>query len=78
MIHVVADYITDLTGMLREVGEIDLPRLVARGDGATHPGAPDRGDPGWKAKGRIDYHYRDRPDLKRPEDVIPIRSHDFH
>lgn len=78
VIHVVADYITDLTGMLREVGEIDLPRLVARGDGATHPGAPDRGDPGWKAKGRIDYHYRDRPNLDRPEDVIPIRSHDFH
>ena len=45
---------------------------VARGDGATHPGAPDRGDPGWK-KGRVDYHYRERP-----EDVIPIRSHDFH
>ncbi len=78
VIHVVADYITDLTGMLREVGEIDLPRLVARGDGATHPGAPDRSDPGWKAKGRIDYHYRDRPDLNRPENVIQIRSHDFH
>ncbi len=72
VIHVVADHITDLTWMLREVGEIDLPSLVARGDGATHPGAPDRGDPGWK-KGRVDYHYRERP-----EDVIPIRSHDFH
>ncbi|ONF95616.1 error-prone DNA polymerase [Sphingomonas jeddahensis] len=73
VIHVVADLITDLTWMLREVGEIDLPSLVARGDGATHPGAPDRGDPGWKHKGRVDYHYRERP-----EDVIPIRSHDFH
>ncbi|SEJ59693.1 error-prone DNA polymerase [Sphingomonas sp. OV641] len=72
VIHVVADLITDLTWMLREVGEIDLPSLVARGDGATHPGAPDRGDPGWK-KGRVDYHYKERP-----EDVIPIRSHDFH
>ncbi|WBH17972.1 error-prone DNA polymerase [Sphingomonas radiodurans] len=73
VIHVVADLITDLTWMLREVGEIDLPSLVARGDGATHPGAPDRGDPGWKQKGRTDYHFRDKP-----EDVIPIRSHDFH
>jgi error-prone DNA polymerase len=73
VIHVVADLITDLTWMLREVGEIDLPSLVARGDGATHPGAPERGDPGWKGKPRTDYHYRDRP-----EDVIPIRSHDFH
>ncbi|MCC2981641.1 error-prone DNA polymerase [Sphingomonas sp. IC4-52] len=78
VIHVVADLITDLTWMLREVGEIDLPHLklpslVARGDGATHPGAPDRGDAGWKPRNRTDYHYRDRP-----EDVIPIRSHDFH
>ncbi|MDF2494784.1 error-prone DNA polymerase [Sphingomonas sp.] len=73
VIHVVADLITDLTWMLREVGEIDLPSLVARGDGATHPGAPDRGDAGWKPRNRTDYHYRDRP-----EDVIPIRSHDFH
>jgi error-prone DNA polymerase len=73
VIHVVADLITDLTWMLREVGEIDLPSLVARGDGATHPGAPERGDPGWKGKPRTDYHYRDKP-----EDVIPIRSHDFH
>lgn len=73
VIHVVADLITDLTWMLREVGEIDLPSLVARGDGATHPGAPDRGDAGWQPRNRTDYHYRDRP-----EDLIPIRSHDFH
>ncbi len=72
VIHVVADHITDLTHLLRQVGDIDLPRLVSRGDGATHPGAPDRGDPGWK-KGRTDYHYRERPG-----DLIPIRSHDFH
>ncbi len=71
VIHVVADLITDLTGMLRDVGEIDLPSLVARGDGAKHPGAPDRGDPGWKP--RTDYHFKERR-----EDVIPIRSHDFH
>lgn len=78
VIHVVADLITDLTWMLREVGEIDLPSLVARGDGATHPGAPDRGDAGWKPRNRTDYHYRDGHYRDRPEDVIPIRSHDFH
>ncbi|WP_085808948.1 error-prone DNA polymerase [Sphingomonas sp. TZW2008] len=83
VIHVVADLITDLTWMLREVGEIDLPHLklpsmVSRGDGATHPGAPDRGDPGWKHKGRTDYHYRERPREGPPGDLIPIRSHDFH
>lgn len=78
VIHVIVDRVTDLTDMLREVGEIDLPRLVARGDGATHPGAPDRGDKGykdkqWRPAPRSDYHFRDRA-----EDVIPIRSHDFH
>ena len=73
VVHVIVDRVTDLTSMLREVGDVDLPRLVARGDGATHPGAPDRGDPGWQPRPRSDYHFRDRP-----QDVIPIKSHDFH
>ncbi|WP_341208496.1 error-prone DNA polymerase [uncultured Sphingomonas sp.] len=77
VIHVIADRIHDRTAMLRDVGDIDLPRLTSRGDGATHPGAPDRGDPGWKTRVRSDYHppFRNGCD---PEDVIPIRSHDFH
>ncbi|UVO50410.1 error-prone DNA polymerase [Sphingomonas sp. SUN019] len=73
VIHVIADLITDLTPLLRQVGDIDLPRMTSPGDSATHPGAPDRGDAGWRPKGRTDYHFRERP-----EDVIPIRSHDFH
>ncbi|MEH3101352.1 error-prone DNA polymerase [Sphingomonas adhaesiva] len=78
VIHVIVERVTDLTPMLRQVGDIDLPRMVSRGDGATHPGAPDRGDKGYKEKGwkppvRSDYHFRERA-----EDVIPIRSHDFH
>lgn len=77
VVHVIIDRVTDLTAMLRQVGDVDLPkgfpRMVARGDGATHPGAPDRGDAGWKPTPRSDYHYRDRQ-----EPVIPIRSHDFH
>ena len=71
--HVIVDRVTDLTALLRSVGDVDLPSLVARGDGATHPGSPDRGDPGWKPTPRSDYHFRDRR-----EEVIPIRSHDFH
>jgi error-prone DNA polymerase len=71
--HVIVDRVTDMTAMLRSVGDVDLPRMVARGDGATHPGAPDRGDPGWQPVPRSDYHFRDRR-----EEVIPIRSHDFH
>ena len=73
VIHVIVDRVTDLTAMLRQVGDVDLPRLVARGDGATHPGAPDRGDPGWRVRPRSDYHYREHRD-----DDIPVQSHDFH
>ncbi|WP_326524954.1 error-prone DNA polymerase [Sphingomonas sp.] len=73
VIHVIVDRLTDLTPLLRRVGDIDLPCLTAPGDGATHPGAPDRGDPGWRSKGRIDYHWAPRDDGS-----IPIRSHDFH
>ena len=77
VIHVIADRIHDRTAMLREVGDIDMPRLTSPGDGATHAGSPDRGDPGWKPRIRSDYHppFRNGCD---PEDVIPIRSHDFH
>ena len=77
VIHVIADHITDLTGMLRQVGDIDLPRMTSPGDGATHAGSPDRGDPGWKPRVRSDYHPPFRTGCD-PEDVIPIRSHDFH
>ena len=73
VIHVIADRIVDYTPMLRDVGDIDLPRLTAPGDGATHPGAPDRGDAGWRPKQRTDWHYRETA-----EDIIPIKSHDFH
>jgi error-prone DNA polymerase len=77
VIHVIADRIHDRTAMLRQVGDIDMPRLTSPGDGATHPGSPDRGDAGWKARVRSDYHppFRNGCD---PENVIPIRSHDFH
>ncbi len=77
VIHVIADRITDLTGMLRQVGDIDLPRMTSPGDGATHPGSPDRGDAGWRPKARSDYHPPFRTGCD-PEDVIPIKSHDFH
>ncbi|MHC9420039.1 error-prone DNA polymerase [Sphingomonas citri] len=73
VIHVIVERVTDLTAMLRSVGDVDLPRLVARGDGATYPGAPDRGDKGWQPRPRSDYHFRERRD-----DMIPIASHDFH
>ncbi|WP_293882025.1 error-prone DNA polymerase [Sphingomonas sp.] len=72
VIHVIVDHLADLTPMLRTVGDIDLPRLVSRGDGATYPGAPDRGDFEWRPHVRSDYHFRNAGEL------IPIKSHDFH
>ncbi len=46
VVHVIADRLEDLSGMLRSMGERDGPWPLrhGRGDGATHPGAPDRGD----------------------------------
>jgi len=75
VIHVVADRIVDLTPMLRTIGDLDLPSMVSRGDGATHGGSPDRGEKGWKPATRSDYHYRDTP---AQGELIPIKSHDFH
>jgi error-prone DNA polymerase len=73
IIHVIADRIHDYTGLLRQIGDIDMPRLARPGSG----GSPDRGEPGWKPKPRSLYHPPFRTGCD-PEEVIPIRSHDFH
>ena len=85
VIHVIADRIIDYTPMLRQLGEMDLPRLTSPADGASGGGSPDsrhpdpRSDGGrdWKPKVRSDYHPPFR-DGCNPEDAIRIRSHDFH
>ncbi|URW77077.1 error-prone DNA polymerase [Sphingomonas donggukensis] len=77
VIHIIADRIVDYSWMLREIGDVDLPRLTTRGDGATHSGAPDRGDAEWRPKVRSDYHAPFREGVD-PEDAIRIRSRDFH
>ncbi|WP_076072482.1 error-prone DNA polymerase [Sphingomonas montana] len=76
VIHVIADRIMDYTDDLRSVGEMAFPHRPGPGDGATHPGAPDRGDAGWTPKGRRDYHrpFRDGAD---PEEVIRVQTRDF-
>ena len=76
VIHVIADRIEDYTPLLRAVGDMAFPHRPDPGDGATHGGAPDRGDPGWMPKIRSDYHrpFRDGAD---PEDIIPIKTRDF-
>ena len=76
VVHIIVDRVRDLTHLLRSVGDVDLPRLTARGDGATSGGTPDSRDakvPEWQPAIRSDYHFRERR-----EDVIPVKSHDFH
>ncbi|MGN6375919.1 MAG: error-prone DNA polymerase [Sphingomonas sp.] len=77
VIHVIVDRIDDLTPMLRRIGAIDFPHRPGRGDGATHAGSPDRGDPGWVPKAAAHYHppFAGGAD---PEALVRIRSHDFH
>ncbi len=72
VIHVVVDRLTDLTGWLRDVGDLDLPRMTMPGDGATHGGTIDPRDRkvGWPQPYDSN-HWRDA-------DRIPVKSRDFH
>ena len=49
VIHVIADRLTDLSGLLREVGERDEPVMLptGRGDEARHGGSPDQREKNW-------------------------------
>ena len=49
VIHVVAERLADLSGLLREVGERDAPMLLptGRGDEARHGGSPGQREKNW-------------------------------
>lgn len=76
IIHVICDRIIDHDAMLRSIGRTPLPLAAGRGDGARHGGGPDPRDPGFP-KGRTLAAPSFRADGKQ-EDLLPIRSHDFH
>ncbi|MEP9358703.1 error-prone DNA polymerase [Sphingomonas sp. KR3-1] len=76
VIHLVAEQITDLTPWLREVGELDLPRMTMPGDGATHGGEIDPRER-LQPRQRALESWPPRRSLKAP-DLIPVRSRDFH
>ena len=76
VIHVIADMITDLTDMLREVGELELPRLTMPGDGATHGGTIDPRDR-MQPRQRPADSWPPRRSRRAP-DLIPVKSRDFH
>ncbi|WP_019370298.1 error-prone DNA polymerase [Sphingomonas sp. HT-1] len=82
VLHLIAETITDLTDLLRSVGAIDLPRMTMPGDGATHGGTIDSRDRKITRSSDPAHAYPKQrtPESwpSRREDIIPIKSHDFH
>ncbi|NNM78128.1 error-prone DNA polymerase [Sphingomonas sp. ID1715] len=77
VIHIITETVADETALLRSVGEMDFPHRPGPGDGATHGGSPDRGEAGWEKRVRDSYHKPFRTGAD-PEDVIKVKTRDFH
>ncbi|MFS0772982.1 error-prone DNA polymerase [Sphingomonas sp. 1P08PE] len=77
VIHVICDRIVDHGPLLAEVGQMDFPHATGRGDGARHGGSPDRGDVDWKPNPRDSYWPPHSAGMD-PEDVVRVKSRDFH
>jgi error-prone DNA polymerase len=74
--HIICDRIIDHDAMLRSIGRMDFSVMPGRGDGATHGSGPDPRDPTFP-RGRTlaapSCRARDEQD-----EIVRIRSHDFH
>ncbi|MDO6414625.1 error-prone DNA polymerase [Sphingomonas sp. BIUV-7] len=77
VIHVIIQKIIDYGDLLRQVGDMAFPHRTGPGDGATHPGSPDRGDRGWSPQPR-DLYWPPHAEGRDPEDVVRIKSRNFH
>ncbi|WP_082678306.1 alcohol dehydrogenase catalytic domain-containing protein [Sphingomonas sanguinis] len=77
VIHVICDWIIDHGPLLAQVGQMDFPHATGRGDGARHAGSPDRGDAGWRP-GPRDSYWPPHANGQDPEQVVRIKSRDFH
>ena len=76
VIHIICDRIIDHDEMLRAVGRTDFSVAPGRGDGASHGGGPDPRDPAFPSGRTLS-----PPPFRttaEPEQLLPIRSHDFH
>lgn len=76
VIHIICDRIIDHDPMLRSIGRMDFAVTPGRGDGASHGGGPDPRDPAFP-RGRT---LASPPfgSLEEQEELVRIRSHDFH
>jgi error-prone DNA polymerase len=76
VIHIICDRITDHDAMLRSIAGKDFRVMPGHGDGATNGGGPDPRDAGFP-KGRI-LSYPPFNAVLTEEEIVRIRSHDFH
>ena len=76
VIHIICDQIIDHDEMLPSVGRTDFRVTLGRGDGASHGGGPDPRDPHFPSSRTLaSPPFRT---LSGPDEILPIRSHDFH
>lgn len=77
IIHIICDRITDHDDMLRSIGRAEFNIAPSRGDGASHGGGPDPRDPGLPHGRALAPPPIDTAALPS-DDLLPVRSHDFH
>lgn len=75
--HIICDRITDHDDMLRSIGRMEFAVAPGRGDGARNGSGPDPRDPAWPPRGRT-LSYPPFNAVPDEEDLLRIRSHDFH
>ena len=77
VIHIICDRIVDHDEMLRSVGRMDFTVAPGRGDGASHGGCPDPREPAMcRSRTLGSPPYGTSP--PQQDEIMPIRSHDFH
>jgi error-prone DNA polymerase len=77
VIHIICDRITDHDELLRSVGRVDFTVAPGRGDGASHGGGPDPRDPAFPIGRTLGSPPHLNSSAAR-DDILPVRSHDFH
>ena len=74
IIHIICDRIIDHDAMLRSIGRMDFAVAASPADGARGGGGPDPRSPAWQ-RGRT---LASPPFGNEEEELLRVRSHDFH